>query len=233
MQKWTKRITGGLLILALLTMYGVTAKASMADEAEYYELETEYRGCDNSYRYFVFQISEKAYVSLRSEGSEVRNYPEYTIYSSEGNEVLESNDVFTSHNMVMGTYCQTAGRILPAGTYYLEVDPSGDFSFRIQAEKFIKLPKGEIVALNSQGKGQMTVQCGYAADALGYRIQYSTDYRFKKKVKTIYSPTTTKTIKKLKKGKRYYVKVCPFTTYDDGTNVYGNNSYVKTVVVRR
>ena len=230
MQKWTKRITGGLLILALLTMYGVTAKASMADEAEYYELETEYRGYANwSSRYFVFQIPEKAYVSLRSEGSGVGDYLEYTIYSSEGNEVLESKDVFTSHN----TYCKTAGRILPAGTYYLEVYSAGDFSFRIQAEKFIKLPKGEIVALNSQGKGQMTVQCGYAADALGYRIQYSTDYRFKKKVKTIYSPTTTKTIKKLKKGKRYYVKVCPFTTYDDGTNVYGNNSYVKTVVVRR
>ena len=64
-------------------------------------------------------------------------------------------------------------------------------------------------------------------------IQYSTNYKFKKGVKTVYSPTTTYTIKKLAKGKRYYVKVCPYTVYDDGTRVFGQNSYVKTVVVKK
>ena len=66
-----------------------------------------------------------------------------------------------------------------------------------------------------------------------YRIQYSTDYRFRKGVKTIYSPTRTKTLTKLAKGKRYYVKVCPFTVYDDGEYVFGMNSYVKAIYVRK
>lgn len=79
----------------------------------------------------------------------------------------------------------------------------------------------------------MTVKCASAKNAIGYRIQYSTDYKFKKGVKTVYSAGTTRTIKGLKKGKQYYVKVCPYTVYDDGTKVYGQNSYVKTVVVKK
>ena len=102
-----------------------------------------------------------------------------------------------------------------------------------EAEKQIKLPKGTLKSLKSAKKGHMTVKCASAKNAIGYRIQYSTDYKFKKGVKTVYSATTTKTIKGLKKGKRYYVKVCPYTVYDDGTRVFGQNSYVKTVVVKK
>lgn len=79
----------------------------------------------------------------------------------------------------------------------------------------------------------MTVKCKSTTNAIGYRIQYSQDYKFKKGVKTAYSPTTTYTIKKLAKGKRYYVKVCPYTVYDDGTYVFGRNSYVKQVFVKK
>ena len=126
------------------------------------------------------------------------------------------------------------------GTYYLKIDDNGgrgiqsfDFKFIIQAEKQIKLSKGTLKSLKSTKKGQMTVKCASAKNAIGYRIQYSTDYKFKKGVKTLYSAGTTRTIKGLKRGKRYYVKVCPYTVYDDGTKVYGRNSYVKTVVVKK
>lgn len=40
-------------------------------------------------------------------------------------------------------------------------------------------------------------------------------------------------INMLKKGIRYYVKVCPYTIYDDGTKVFGQNSLAKTVVVKK
>lgn len=39
--------------------------------------------------------------------------------------------------------------------------------------------------------------------------------------------------KKLAKGKRYYVKVCPYTVYNDGTYVFGQNSYVKQVFIKK
>lgn len=50
--------------------------------------------------------------------------------------------------------------------------------FKIQAEKQIKLPKGSVSALKSNKKVQMTIKCKSVKNAIGYRIQYSTDYRF-------------------------------------------------------
>lgn len=50
--------------------------------------------------------------------------------------------------------------------------------FKIQAEKQIKLPKGSVSFLKSNKKVQMTIKCKSVKNAIGYRIQYSTDYRF-------------------------------------------------------
>lgn len=137
-------------------------------------------------------------------------------------------------NTVTGVGKGSQYRTLSKGTYYLEdAGRNTNFSFKIQAEKQIKLPKGNISSLKSNKKGRMTVKCKSVKNATGYRIQYSTDYRFKKGVKTVYSPTTSKTIKGLKKGKRYYVKVCPYNVYDDGTYIFGQNFYIKKVVIKK
>ena len=157
------------------------------------------------------------------------------IYNAAGKIVLKNNDISYKQNAVTGLYKGQQSRTLPKGIYYLKVEGNKAviYTFRIEAEKQIKLPKGTLKSLKSAKKGHMTVKCASAKNAIGYRIQYSTDYKFKKGVKTVYSATTTKTIKGLKKGKRYYVKVCPYTVYDDGTRVFGQNSYVKTVVVKK
>lgn len=246
MKKWIRNFGVFIVcIICVLTFKSIQVNAAIADEAENYELETEYKGRIEDYpeRYFEFTISEKSYVSISTSWKKDSYYNpdcEFQIHSSAGKVVLKQEDVYNDYNSTNGIYSGSAGRILSPGTYYLQVGTGSngsmtcvDFSFRIQAEKQIKLSKGSISSLKSKKKGQMTVKCKTEKNAIGYRIQYSTDYKFKKGVKTVYSPTETTTIKGLKKGKRYYVKVCPYTVYDDGTYVFGNNSYIKKVVIKK
>lgn len=238
-KKTTKHLLTFVLCFCCIFLFRtMTVDASMVDEAEDYELETEYSGhIDGSVyspvsRYYKFTINEKSHVTLNTSTSS--NGLLHSIYDSNGKIVLNESDLTLDTNSVTGLSTGSQSRILPAGTYILMLHGHDtDFTFSIQAEKQIKLPKGTCRSLKSKKKAQMTVTCKVAENAIGYRIQYSTDYRFKKNVKTIYSPTTTKTITELKKGQRYYVKVCPYTVYDDGTYVYGQNSYVKAVTVKK
>lgn len=221
-----------------------SVEAAMIDEAEHYELQTEYKGRVEDYpeRYFEFYLSEKSYVSLKTKWKLDYDYAydcKFSIYSSSGKEVLKSEDVYNDYNSASEIYSGTAGRILSEGTYYLQVGTGSDgsstkanFSFEIQAEKQIKLPKGVISSLKSPKEGTMVISCKEDLDAIGYRIMYSTDYRFKKNVKTVYSSEKTKTIHGLKKETRYYVKISPYNVYDDGTHVYGQNSKVKTIKIK-
>ena len=148
-------------------------------------------------------------------------------------------NVSYKENTVTGKGTARVAKTLNAGIYYLEVYAYDnvyhdmEYYFTIQAEPLITLSRGTITSLKSKKAGQITVSCKSASNAIGYRIQYSTDYRFRKGVKTVYSPSKVKTLTKLSKGKRYYVKVCPYTVYDDGEYAFGMNSYVKAVYVKK
>lgn len=219
----------------------ISASASMASEAENYELGEKCHGyCSggsNGARYYKFSISTKSHVTLYANKQTGSTNFTFDIYNKSGKIVLKSQDIKYKFDNINSIYKGNKYVTLEKGIYYLKVYYNSyggsDFSFRIEAEKQIKLPKGSISYLKSRKKGQFTVSCKKSKDAIGYRIQYSTDYRFKKGVKTIYSPSATKTITKLKAGTRYYVKVCPFTVYDDGVRVFGQNSLVKQVVTRK
>lgn len=231
-----------LCVIVILGFRSSTVQAAMADEAEDYELGESYTGKLTSgtfyteTRYYRFQITEKSHVVLYAAMDKEPYYScDMDIYNTAGKILLKNNDIPYKQNAVTGLYKGQQSRTLPKGIYYLKVEGYRDvtYTFRIETEKQIKLSKGTLKSLKSTKKGQMTVKCATAKNAIGYRIQYSTDYKFKKGIKTVYSAGTTRTIKGLKKGKRYYVKVCPYTVYDDGTRVFGQNSYVKTVVVKK
>ncbi|MDD7402778.1 MAG: fibronectin type III domain-containing protein [bacterium] len=67
----------------------------------------------------------------------------------------------------------------------------------------------------------------------GYQIKYSTSRKFSKsKTKTITTKKRTVTLKKLKSGKKYYVKVRAYRYNTSKKKVYGKYSKVKVKKVK-
>lgn len=68
----------------------------------------------------------------------------------------------------------------------------------------------------------------------GYQICYAANGKFtgSKAVTVTSAKASAKTIKSLKKGKTYYVKVRAYRTDRDGSRLYGNYSAVKKVKVK-
>ena len=84
----------------------------------------------------------------------------------------------------------------------------------------------------SSGKKKLTVQWKKDNRSDGYQVQYATDKKFKK-AKTIVigkKQTTKQTIKKLKTGKKYYVRIRSYKKIN-GKKYYGTWSSKKTVKV--
>ncbi len=84
------------------------------------------------------------------------------------------------------------------------------------------------------GKKQLTASWSKVSGISGYEIQYSTSKKFTKKTtKTVSAKSSSKktTIKKLKKGKKYYVRLRAYKTVD-GKKVYSDWSAVKSVKVK-
>ena len=71
------------------------------------------------------------------------------------------------------------------------------------------------------------------AQASGYEIMYSTNMNFTKKAtKKVSTTKLTKTIRKLKKKKTYYIKARAYKL-DGKTKVYGKWSLIKKVVIKK
>ncbi len=83
------------------------------------------------------------------------------------------------------------------------------------------------------GTKSATVNWKAVNGASGYRIFYTTDRDFDYATRVIVkdAKATSKTISKLKSGKKYYFKVRAYKTFN-GKNVYGNLSKIKSVKVK-
>jgi len=93
----------------------------------------------------------------------------------------------------------------------------------------LTVPKAAISKLMKKKKA-FTVKWKKVSVATGYQIQYSTNKNFKsKKSVTVKSAkNVTKTVKKLKGNKKYYVRIRAYKTYKD-KNYYSAWSAVKSV----
>lgn len=78
----------------------------------------------------------------------------------------------------------------------------------------------------------MSVSFKKVSGANGYEIIYSTSAKFKNRKKTT-TASLKKTIKSLKKGKTYYVKVCAYKTDSLGYKVYGKYSPAKKIKIKK
>ncbi len=107
-----------------------------------------------------------------------------------------------------------------------------------KAQKIIRLtvkPKTmKVSSVKSQKKKTATVKWKKDKSATGYMIECATDKKFKKNKVTVTVSkykTVSKTVKKLKAGKKYYFRICAYAK-SGGTKVQGNWSKSKTVKVK-
>lgn len=141
---------------------------------------------------------------------------------------------------------------LTSGTYYIAVTGDSSYGSSIWSSK-VKLRKNEyrnmgvvnlrVTTVKKTAVSKLTNVRGKKAQvtykkitgAKGYEIQYTTDKKFKKSVKTIRanSKTTKVTLKSLKKNKYYYVRVRAYKYDDNGKKVAGNYSTVKKVKIKK
>lgn len=126
---------------------------------------------------------------------------------------------------------------LPAGTYYLRIKKGGGcakYNFVLSSKKVDNSPVSKVKA---QAGGKAVVSFKRNDDASGYQIRYSTDKKFRKKVKTK-NFTRENTISrgknleykltKLKKRKTYYVQVRSYIE-KKGTKYFSDWSKAKKV----
>lgn len=77
------------------------------------------------------------------------------------------------------------------------------------------------------GKKQLTVKIAKVKNAKSYKVQVSTDKKFKKNVTTKTTKSTSLTIKKLKSKKKYFVRVQAVSGKTTGTYSVVKNVKVK------
>ena len=119
-------------------------------------------------------------------------------------------------------------------TYYIYIEFWQNQQIPISTVLNINIPATKITKLTS-GNKQFKVKWKKVAIADGYKIQYSTDKKFKKGVKTVSAigtKTTSYTIKKLKKNKKYYVRIRAYKITGN-TSPYSSWSKVKTVKTKK
>ena len=101
-----------------------------------------------------------------------------------------------------------------------------------QIKKVAALARVRVRAKALKGK-KAKVNLKKVAQASGYEIMYSTNMNFTKKAtKKVSTTKLTKTIRKLKKKKTYYIKARAYKL-DGKTKVYGKWSLIKKVVIKK
>lgn len=119
------------------------------------------------------------------------------------------------------------------GTFTIRVSKGGsvpnDVSGNYNIKFYNRTPKPSIKKVTKKKKA-FTVKWSKKVGVTGYQIQYSTNAKFKnaKKVTVKGADSTSRTIKKLKTSKKYYVRIRTFKIYD-GKRYYSNWSAKKAV----
>ena len=150
--------------------------------------------------------------------------PAVTVKDSKG-KTLRKNTDYTV------TYAKGRKNV---GKYKVTVTLKGNYS-GTNTLSFTIVPKGTKLSSVKAGKKQVTVKWkAQKKSTTGYQVQYSTSKKFEgAKIATIKkNKTTSATIKKLKGGKKYYVRVRTFKTVGK-TKYYSAWSNVKNAKVKK
>ena len=97
----------------------------------------------------------------------------------------------------------------------------------------VTVKKAQISSAKNGRSKQLLLKYKKVQGAKGYEISYSTDKKFKKGVTKKTTGKTSYTIKGLKKGKTYYVRIRAYQVDSTGKKVYGKYSSVKKVKITK
>ena len=173
--------------------------------------------------YSVISVTDDTFsvttYDYESDGEELAGSSTYTIKKTEKQEELPpADDEQNVTNITNNNYNITVNK--------------NDNNAAAATNNALKKVKGVKVANKAGNK--VKVQWNTSETADGYQIQYSYKKGFKKQVKTVNvnkANKSSKVIKKMKVGKKVYVKVRAYQNVD-GQKVYGNFSKVKNLTVR-
>ena len=100
---------------------------------------------------------------------------------------------------------------------------TGDKKFYAKWAKVKKPSRPSIASVKNSGEKKMTVKLKKkVSGAAGYEMIYATNLKMTKNKKTVRFTGKSKTVKNLKKGKTYYVKVRAYKVDSTGNRVYGS-----------
>lgn len=109
-------------------------------------------------------------------------------------------------------------------------DPTDEEKTTQSETQKIKVPKTKIKKITRINKKSVKLSLKKVSGAK-YQIRYSTNAKFKK-AKNKISKNVTVTVKKLKKGKKYYFKVRAYKLNSNGKKVYSGWSKVKSIKMK-
>ncbi len=177
------------------------------------------------------------------------NYFTYKYYkpSVKNAAVTVSNKTYTGKKITPAVTVKLSGKTLKKNKDYtlscknnkncgkatVTVKGKGDYKGKLTKTFVIKPGKAKISKLTSPKTKQLKVKIKKSQGGVtGYQIAYSSSKKFAaSKTKTISVKTTGKTVKGLKKGRTYYVKVRAYKTVG-GKKYYGAYSGVKKISVK-
>ena len=108
----------------------------------------------------------------------------------------------------------------------------GDLTLYAKWSK-VSVSKASVKSVKNSAKKKAKVTIKKVSGAKGYRIQYSTDKKFRKGTKTKTTTKTSYTLSGLKKGKTYYVRVCAYKLDSQNNKVYGKYGAAKKIKIKK
>lgn len=171
--------------------------------------------CDHEY------TTQKVKATCTSKG--------YTIHTCKncGNVYNDSYTEFAQHDMRSTVTYPTYFK----GGYTTYTCANCGYSYVTDYTKKYTVSKSSIYKLKS-GKKKIAVMLNWGYGIDGIQIQYSTDKKFKKGVKTTSTKKGSKAIKKLKGKKKYYVRVRSYKI-SNNRKAYSSWSKVKSITTKR
>lgn len=170
-------------------------------------------------------------ITVRYKGTDLIEDTDYIVYYKNNVEVGVAKVCVIGIGKYTGTVTKSFSIVKQA------VKPSESQGNGVADEKNnIKISTVKISSVKNSKSKQVLIKWKKCSNVDGYQIEYSTNKKFEtkatKRVNVKNEKTISKTIKKLKKGKTYYVRIRAFKKTGD-TVSYGSWSATKKVKIKK